>query len=178
MSPPSVKRQPERSIGEDPGLCNSIHSSVAEARVPAQASSLINNASGAYGVGGIVGGTSVSVGDGVKLVVDMGAEDEEGEGDTVADEVGMDDAEGVGVELTVDVGSVGEAVGPSVGVPVTASPVRVSVAEGEGVGEGVTLGPGEGGDSEGSWLGVRVADGLGEGVSEALGVSSAPSAEK
>jgi hypothetical protein len=70
ISPPSSRRQPVRSIDSLPGLNNSIHSSYAEERVPAQAISLIRTACGGkdgIGVSEDVGvdETACPVGEGV-----------------------------------------------------------------------------------------------------------------
>src|SRR3972149_10732561 len=47
MSPPSVSVHPSRVIGAGPGFHNSIHSSLVEASVPAQATSLMRTSPGA-----------------------------------------------------------------------------------------------------------------------------------
>src|SRR4030067_3723852 len=65
ISPLSVRLHPPRSTGSDPGLYNSIHSSLAEASVPAQATSLISTTA-ALGAGEDVG-TQVPHGVGVRL---------------------------------------------------------------------------------------------------------------
>ena len=165
MSPPSLRRQPVRSTACGPGLCNSIHSSLAEADVPAQAISLISTVCGDTAVGFSEGGvgeevavTSGGVGEGV-AVTSLG--------------VGVDVISGVDVEVG------------SPGVPLDVGP-------GTGVGEGVGLDSGEGegvvvGESPGSVVGVGVslaaeavevstlvALGLGEGASEASSSAGAP----
>src|SRR3990172_8001336 len=66
MSLSSVSVQPSNGTSSRPGLSSSIHSSLVEANVPAQATSLMMTASGANGVAG--GGASVGVGEGVGVV--------------------------------------------------------------------------------------------------------------
>ncbi len=65
MSPPSPRLHPSRSIPSGPGLCSSIHSSLAEASVPAQAISLMRMEPGARGVGEGTGVSEAGVGVGV-----------------------------------------------------------------------------------------------------------------
>ena len=50
-SPPSLRVQPTRSTAAGPGLNSSIHSSLALARVPPQAISLMTTVKGVAGVG-------------------------------------------------------------------------------------------------------------------------------
>src|SRR3990172_13311417 len=66
MSLSSVSLHPSNGPSSRPGLSSSIHSSLVEANVPAQATSLMMTASGANGVAG--GGASVGVGEGVAVV--------------------------------------------------------------------------------------------------------------
>ena len=90
ISPPSVRTHPFRLIAVEELLNNSIHSSFAEARVPAQAISLIRTDCGGYGVV-TGGGVPVDVGLGVDVAVSVGL----AEGETVA----LREAETVGVRV-------------------------------------------------------------------------------
>lgn len=105
MSPPSVRVQPLKLIVELELLKSSIHSSLAEANVPAQATSLIRIIRAGYGVWAGVGrGVFVGEADGVGV----------GEGEVV--EVGLKVEVIVVVIVSVGVGvSVISTVGVSVG---------------------------------------------------------------
>lgn len=106
ISPLSVRIHLLRLIGAEELLNNSIHSSFAEARVPAQAISLIRIDCGGYGVEG-AGAVSVDVGFGVDVGVSVGlAEGEmvalaEGETVTLAEGEMVALAEGETVALMV-----------------------------------------------------------------------------
>lgn len=117
MSPPSVKVQPLKLTGEFELLKSSIHSSLAEAVVPAQANSLIRIVRGGKGVDSDVGGG-----------VSLGAIDGIGEG--VTDVVAVGVCVAVGVKVAVSEG---------VGVDEI-----TTIGVSDGVGFGVSLGAGEG----------------------------------
>src|ERR1051325_6825703 len=115
MSPPSERVKPCKLIGKPPGLYNSIHSSLLEAAVPPQATSLMTTESGGTAVGEAVGvgvsvGVRVSVGVGVSVGVRVS--------------VGVSVAVEVGVGKVIEFGCLGV---PLIGLPTgraASSPLR------------------------------------------------------
>src|SRR3970040_2445987 len=169
-SPPSLRVQPSSAIGSGPVFHNSIHSSLVEANVPAQATSLIRSAPGLkdgasasaaprtvsrVGVAvrvaaGVVG---VSVGDtvaaGVSVAVGSGAVGDSavggGEASVVVALIGVAVALAVSVlpggAASVDVGTT--SVGVEAGVPVASGGPAVAVGVAEETVDGSAV---EGGD--------------------------------
>jgi hypothetical protein len=103
ISPPSVSIQPCIWIDELEMLNSSIHSSFAEAKVPAQATSLIKIVRGGKGVVPGVGG-AVSVGVTVWVGVGDGVPVGVGVCSSVAVRVAVTEGVGVGVDETGGVG--------------------------------------------------------------------------
>lgn len=138
ISARSDRCQPAKLIADAPGLCSSIHSSVAEANVPAHAISLIKMDWAAYGVGGSVGGSVAGVdgavavaegepvAEGSSVRVPDAVRDGEAVDETevgVAEIVADDVPEGCGEAALAGVSSVG--LGPEVNVAVAACSVDV-----------------------------------------------------
>src|SRR4030067_313452 len=115
MSPPSARRQPSRRIESGPGFHSSIHSSLEEASVPAQATSLMRTEPA--GKDSARGSMTVGVGEregvgekeGVRVAVEMGVSVGETVGEALASSVGKGSSSvsvsvGGGVSVVVESG--------------------------------------------------------------------------